>query len=386
MKDKVEVFFHTQQPYTDVTDEQLEQFPSRLEFPNTYFDPNKAHALYNEYHEQYIWADEVGFDGIMTNEHHASYFNMKPSANIDAAVISKITKKVKIAILGNILPINDPVRMAEELAMLDCYSGGRLISGFVRGIASETIQSGLDPTENRERFEEAHDLIIRCWTEPGPFRHEGKYYHYRAVNPWVLPYQKPHPPIWFPGGGSPESVVWAAQHRYAYLNLGALIDLTKQLKQLYIDTAHEEGFKPGPEHFGYQLRTLVADTDEKAQEIGRAFMWTLGNRMRGPREHNDPPGYSTTAAKKYDAIRPVGGGHSTATSYEGLQAVNSIIVGSPKTVISKLRTTIETLSPGYFILILGDGTIPHKDAMRSIELMGKEVIPALHEIPLQPYE
>jgi alkanesulfonate monooxygenase SsuD/methylene tetrahydromethanopterin reductase-like flavin-dependent oxidoreductase (luciferase family) len=181
-------------------------------------------------------------------------------------------------------------------------------------------------------------------------------------------------------------VVWAAQHRYAYLNLGALIDLTKQLKQLYIDTAHEEGFKPGPEHFGYQLRTLVADTDEKAQEIGRAFMWTLGNRMRGPREHNDPPGYSTTAAKKYDAIRPVGGGHSTATSYEGLQAVNSIIVGSPKTVISKLRTTIETLSPGYFILILGDGTIPHKDAMRSIELMGKEVIPALHEIPLQPYE
>ena len=124
---------------------------------------------------------------------------MKPSANIDAAVISRLTKKVRIAILGNILPINDPVRMAEELAMLDCYSGGRLISGFVRGGAVETLQAGIDPTENRERFEEAHDLIIKCWTEPGPFRFEGRYYQHRVVNPWVLPMQKPHPPVWFPG-------------------------------------------------------------------------------------------------------------------------------------------------------------------------------------------
>ena len=96
--------------------------------------------------------------------------------------------------------------------MLDCYSGGRIISGFVRGGAVETLQAGIDPTENRGRFEEAHDLIIKCWTTPGPFRHEGKYYQYRAINPWVLPMQKPHPDIWFPGTGSPESVVWAAQH------------------------------------------------------------------------------------------------------------------------------------------------------------------------------
>ena len=131
---RVQVFVHAQQPYSRVTDEDLSKYPAgRLDFPNTYFDPEKAHALYNQYHELYAWADEVGIDGIMTNEHHASYWNMKPSANIDAAVISKLTRRVKIAILGNIIPINDPIRMAEELAMLDCYSGGRLISGFVRG-------------------------------------------------------------------------------------------------------------------------------------------------------------------------------------------------------------------------------------------------------------
>ena len=87
--------------------------------------------------------------------------------------------------------------------MLDCYSGGRIISGFVRGAAAETLQAGIDPTENRERFEEAHDLIIKCWTTPGPFRYEGKYYHYRVVNPWVLPIQKPHLDIWYPGSGEP---------------------------------------------------------------------------------------------------------------------------------------------------------------------------------------
>ena len=134
MQPHVEIFFHSQQPYTAVRDEDLAQYPSgRLDFPNRYFDPARAHTLYNQYHEQYACADAVGFDGIMTNEHHASYWNMKPSANLDAAVLSKVTTRARLAILGNILPICDPVRMAEELAMLDCYSGGRLISGFVRG-------------------------------------------------------------------------------------------------------------------------------------------------------------------------------------------------------------------------------------------------------------
>ena len=291
MKDQIEVFFHSQQPYVHLREEDLSKYDSgRIDFPNGYFDPQKAHELYNQYHEMYAFADEVGIDGIMTNEHHASYWNMKPSANLDAAVISKVTSRARIAILGNIIPISDPVRMAEEIAMVDCYSGGRLISGFVRGGATETLMAGIDPTENRERFEEAHDLIIKCWTTPGPFRHEGKYYHYRVVNPWVLPMQKPHPPIWFPGGSSPESVIWAARHGYAYINLGAFIDLTMELKQKYIETAHEVGFTPGPEHFGYQIRALVADTDEEAQEIGRNFLWAADHRMRGPREHNDPPG------------------------------------------------------------------------------------------------
>jgi alkanesulfonate monooxygenase SsuD/methylene tetrahydromethanopterin reductase-like flavin-dependent oxidoreductase (luciferase family) len=246
--------------------------------------------------------------------------------------------------------------------------------------------SGIDPTENRERFEEAHDLILKCWTTPGPFRYEGTHYHYRLVNPWVLPIQKPHPPIWFPGFASPESAVWAASHGYPYMNLGALIDVTEELKRIYINTARETGYQAGPEHFGYQMWALVADTDEKAQELGRAFMWTMDHRMRGPREHNDPPGYQTRKGQAVMARRADPGRILKKVGYEQLQENNTIVVGSPDTVIRKLSTTIERLNPGYLILIGSDGPMAHTDAMRSVELLGKEVIPALHEIKLQPYE
>ncbi len=387
MKDTIEVFWFSEQPYAHVTDADLEQYDSgRLGFPNTFFDPEKAHILYNQYHEQYALADEVGFDGIMSNEHHASYWCMKPAVNLDAAVISKITKNTKIAILGNVIAVNDPIRMAEEIAMLDCFSNGRIISGFVRGTAVESLAGGIIPAENRSRFEEAHDLIIKCWTQPGPFRYEGKHYSYRVVNPWVLPVQDPHPPIWFPGLSSAESVVWAARHQHPYMNLGSLLDYTEGLKGVYIDTAKEVGFTPGPEHFGYLLRVFCADTDEEAQRIGETFLWTENHRNRGPVEHNDPPGYQSREAVRIQRQLPGAGGFGRRMTYQELQDVDNVIVGSPDTVTRKLRNIIERLNPGYLHIYGNEGNMNHADVMRSVELLGKEVIPALHEIQLQPYE
>ena len=184
----MEVYWFSEQPYGHVVEEDLAPYESgRLHFPNTNFDPENAHALYNYYYyEQYAWADEVGFDGIMSNEHHSAYWCMKPSVHIDAAVISKVTKRAKIVMLGNGIAVNHPVKMAEEIAMLDCISGGRIISGFVRGTAVEILHAGVSPTENRDHVEEAHDLIVKCWTTPGPFRWEGRYFPHRMVNHWVV--------------------------------------------------------------------------------------------------------------------------------------------------------------------------------------------------------
>ncbi len=165
------------------------------------------------------------------------------------------------------------------------------------------------------------------------------------------------------------------------MNLGSLLDLTKQLKGIYHETAAEEGYEAGPEHFGYLIRCLVADTDEKAQEIGRTFLWTENHRNRGPMEFNDPPGYQSREALRIKMSRPLIGTGTMGRrmTYEDLQAAYNIIVGSPETVTEKLRHIRKDLEPGYILIYGNEGNMPHEDVMRSVELLGTKVIPALKE-------
>ena len=197
----MDVYYFTEMPYAEFPESEAEKYPSmRLTFPNTYFDPGKAHDLFKRYLDEYQYAEEVGFDGLMINEHHNTPSCMDVEVNITGGILARTTSRARILMLGNMLPTSDnPVRLAEEIAMLDVISGGRIISGFVRGIGIESWANNTNPVHNRERFEECHDLIIKTWTTPGPFRWEGKHYQYRVVNPWMLPVQKPHPPVWVPG-------------------------------------------------------------------------------------------------------------------------------------------------------------------------------------------
>jgi alkanesulfonate monooxygenase SsuD/methylene tetrahydromethanopterin reductase-like flavin-dependent oxidoreductase (luciferase family) len=185
-----------------------------LLFSNGHYDPVAASRLYNEYIDDYLLAEESGFDGIMPNEHRNGPFCMQAKANIMASVLAAKTKRVKLVLLGDPLPLTEnPVRLAEELAMIDLISKGRLVSGFVRGAGVEQLATDVNPAYNRERFEEAHNLIIHTWTERGPFRWEGTHYQNRVVNPWALPLQQPHPRIWIPGVVSMEKIKFAAHHR-----------------------------------------------------------------------------------------------------------------------------------------------------------------------------
>ncbi len=206
------LMYFTEQPMSAYpSDIGLATGHTALMFSNKYFDPVAGSRLYNEYLEHYIMVDELGFDGIMLNEHHNAPFCMQAKANIFAAILAAVTKKVKIVMLGNPLPLaENPVRLAEELAMIDMISKGRLVSGFVRGGGQEQLATDVNPAFNRERFEEAHDLIVAAWTREGPFRWEGTHYQHRVVNPWAVPLQKPYPRVWIPGVISPETIVWAA--------------------------------------------------------------------------------------------------------------------------------------------------------------------------------
>jgi alkanesulfonate monooxygenase SsuD/methylene tetrahydromethanopterin reductase-like flavin-dependent oxidoreductase (luciferase family) len=262
--------------------------------------------------------------------------------------------------------------------MLDVISGGRLTSGFVRGIGVETLAHNANPVYNRERFEEAHDLIVKTWTTPGPFRWEGKHFHYRVVNPWMLPLQKPHPPIWVPGIASPETIMWAARHRYPYIALNTSLEVTPRMWQLYADTAAEEGYQATPENYGYAIRICVADSDAEAYELGRHFYWQLGRTFgRVPLHWQRPPGYMSRAAmsSQQTALRDAYGD----IGYEQAQEVHQVVTGAPGTAIAKLKRVIDVVNPAWLVLWAREGPMSHAAAMRCLELLGKEVIPAIKD-------
>src|ERR1700761_2271812 len=243
------VMFFTERAYHAVPEDEVLRIRSFFGVPNKFFDAQKGSELLNEYIDEKILCDELGFDGVMLNEHHGTPFCMGAVMDVEASILARSTKSARIVLLGNPMPVvGNPLRLAEELAMIDLLSKGRLVSGFIRGAGSEQLFNNANPAYNREYFDEAHELIIAAWTKPGPFRFEGKHFHYRFVNPWVLPMQKPHPPIWIPGLISPETVIWCAKHRYPYVALATFLEPTVELWDIYRDAAAEEGYQVGPEN------------------------------------------------------------------------------------------------------------------------------------------
>ncbi len=349
---------------------------------NRYFDPVEASRLYNERLEEYELVEEVGFDGIMLNEHHTAPFCMSPRINLFAAILARITKRVKLVLLGNPLPIWDnPVHLAEELSLIDMISGGRLVPGFVRGGGVENIQANVNPIFNRERFEEAHDLVIKAWTQPGPFRWEGKHYNFRVVNPWATPLQKPHPRIWIPGVASKETVVWAAEHRYPYLGLNTNFDLSQKIKDIYTESARRVGYEPGPENFGQLLQCHVADTAEKAERNAREFMWMRGEftGLAHP-VWGSPSGYGSRSNRK--ALIEIAAGRRPmvqAPPMDQRRLEHTFVWGTPDQVIAQLKTVLDNNRVGILALWGNDGKIDHADSVRCIELLGKEVLPAVRD-------
>ena len=376
-----------------------------LGMSNSSYDPKLGADLYNRYLDERVFAEEMGFDGLMLNEHHSTPFCMGGVMNLEAAILARITRRAKIVLLGNILPIwDDPLFLAEELAEIDMISRGRLVTGWVRGTGRESVAHNAVPPYNWERFQEAHDFIVKAWTKPGPFRWEGEHYHYRYVNPWSRPYQDPHPPIWIPGVMSRNTVAWAAKHRYPYVMLATELQPTVESFQYYDEVAEQEGFQAGTEHRGYLFKVHVDETEELAEEAGRKFVMGPSNpflegnqgivrpfiqNLPGLTQRNNllPTMKSFAAAasrgrasqhikeQKKEAPPP-----PPKDVYKDQSDKLSIISGTPDTVIPKVRHVLETIRPGTIFFWDGDGAMSHDDQMRSLRLMGSDVIPAVREM------
>ncbi len=246
----------------------------------------------------------------------------------------------------------------------------------MRGGGVESLANNVNPAHNRERFEEAHDLIVAAWTRPGPFRWEGKHFQYRVVNPWALPLQKPYPRVMVPGTASPETVEWAARHRYTYVVLGSSLEQTLELIDMYRDVAAEEGYEMQPDNIGYLIRVFVADTEDKAQQGGHNFFWQNGALNKQPREWMAPPGYASIDFAGIRRLRAVSKPFDSQ-AYREAQDNYQVVVGTPEQVIEKLRYVRECLGVGHMCLWAHDGYMTHEDTVRCIELLGKEVLPAL---------
>ena len=189
-----------------------------VDIPNTLYEPRRGHFLYHEYMDQLEYADALGFDGIGVNEHHQNGYGLMPSPNIIAAGLCRRTSRAAICVIGNSIALyNPPIRVAEEFAMLDVLSGGRLVAGFPVGTPMDTnFCYGQIPALTRDKYREAHELIMRAWAADEPFAFDGKYTQLRWVNCWPKPVQKPHPPIYIPGGGSIETWDFCLDHDYNY--------------------------------------------------------------------------------------------------------------------------------------------------------------------------
>ncbi len=363
-----------------------------LRLSNEIYNPQVGSDLYNRYLDEKVYAEEMGFDGLMLNEHHSTPFCMGGAMNIEAAIVARITKRAKIVLLGNILPIwDDPLWLVEQLAMIDMISRGRLVSGWVRGTGRESVAHNVAPPDNWERFQEAHDFVVKAWTTPGPFRWEGKHFNYRYVNPWVKPYQKPHPPVWLPGVVSRDSLMWAAEKRIPYIMLSTRLDATREAFQVYHDAAAEMGYESGSQNVGYLWRVHVDETEELAEEAGKKFVQGPSNPFMEGNEGALNPALAVlpglTSRKRVLPTKAVAtavrGGRVTGTfslPYEEQLKNYSIISGTPKTVIPAVRHVMEELRPGSIFFWDGDGAMSHDDQMRSLRLMGQEVIPAVREI------
>ena len=369
----------------------LDRGSLRVNFPNENLDPVEAGKLLNRYLDEFMACDEAGID-IMVNEHHSTATCMTVSVPMALAVIARQTTRSRLLTLGNpIANRPDPVRVAEEMAWLDCLSGGRLEMGLVKGAPYEIAPANSNPARLMRRYWEAHDLILKAMsTTSGPFSWEGEYFHYRNVNIWPRPIQQPTPPVWMTGM-SVETGTMAAERGHV---VGTLLSggLAKPMYDAYRKRARELGWEAGPDRFAYAAIIGVGNTREEG--LRRADQ--IADYVRtAPVVHEpftNPPGYNSIGANV--AILKNGAranrivtdrhgepiNHRTA-SVQQFMDTETVFAGTPDDVFNQLKAFNARMGGVGHLLFFGQGgDLSHRDSMDNIRLFGREVAPRLMEL------
>lgn len=383
------LWFHLM-PYPDLPDDFRAKHRSVwVDLDSTLLDPGVVADSYATYLDQLVHAEECGFDGLCVNEHHGNGYGLMPSPNLMASVVANRTERAAVVVLGNSVALyNPPTRVAEEMAMLDLLSRGRLVSGFPVGTAMDTAYAyGANPGTLRAKYYEAIELILKAWTTPEPFAFNGRFTKQRWVNVWPRPMQRPHPPVWIPGGGSVETWDLCADNDFVYAALSYYGHLVgKEAMDGFWETVEAAGKDDNPYRAGFLQFVGVADTDAEAyrlyKEPAEYFFQRCLHFYPG---FVDPPGYSTEASvrrKLKSAVRNAAmkTQASGGPTWDEMLERGYVVIGSPDTVREKLADIARTLHVGHLMTLLHFGNMSDELARANTELFGRKVLPELQTL------
>ncbi len=375
-------------PWPDLPDNFREEHRSVwVDIPNKLFDPKKGHFVYHQYMDQLEYADSLGYDAIGVNEHHQNGYGLMPSPNLIAAGLARRTSRAAIAVIGNSLALyNPPIRVAEEFAMLDVISGGRLLAGFPVGTSMDTNYCyGQIPGLTRDKYAEAHELVMRAWHEDEPFAFDGKYTQLRYVNLWPKPIQKPNPPIYIPGGGSVETWDFCLDHdyNYSYLSFNGYLR-AKKLLDGYWDRVAARGKDESPYRAAFAQTICVADTDQQAEEMYAEHVSYFYNRcLHVYGGFADAPGYRTIKTIRADVLSALSEDMQNQylnLTWKKLVDEGYIIAGSPATVRERMEDLIKSLRVGNIFCLMHIGNMPDWKTRYSSKLFAEQVMPQLRDM------
>lgn len=323
-------------------------------------------TVFEESIEEIQLAEELGFDFVLVAEHHFSNYGMSPAPLLQCLAIAERTTRIKIATGALVLPVWNPLRLAEEVAVLDNLTGGRYICGIGRGYQSHEFgRFGVTGDDSRARFNECLDILLQAWTAPGSFTYQGQYNSIPApVTVWPKPLQQPHPPMWI-AGTSAETLRLAAERDMAPIVSGyTAAEGVAQAVAALLPLRRDAGRSVDSWELGLQTHTMVCDTEAEARQLLRHARWqNRANRSLGRSDVVD--------------------GCANAIPYEGEPGDEKfwdmLYYGNPDRVIAKYTAIAEagaTFASAWMMM----GGVPHERIMRSIHLMGKEVIPAVRDV------
>jgi alkanesulfonate monooxygenase SsuD/methylene tetrahydromethanopterin reductase-like flavin-dependent oxidoreductase (luciferase family) len=360
----MKVTFYTRVPYAGAAD--------RRGWPAVpaAFDPEVGQASMDSALEAFEAADQLGFDWVTVAEHHYAPICLTPNPLVMAGALSQRVKRARIAVLGADIPILNPVRVAEEFAMLDNLTGGRIVAGLLRGIPTEYLTYGINTDESRDRFEEALDLILHAWREPQPFGWMGRYYEYRTIALWPRPLQQPHPPVYM-SGSSPEAAALAARMRVGVGFAATTLDNAVESARQYRSHAESAGWTPGADHVLYRIQVHIGQTDADAYASLDPEAFIVGQ-----------PSTNVGEALRHSSYRAASGARGTATrSTPNVQARidnGQLLIGSPDSVLRQIERLHCRLQPG--ILDLNFPDLARDSMLRALDLFGAQVLPRVHSL------